>query len=81
VTTGMYMRLLLHICSRMYMHTGAYVTLHSSAQDEDEHDMKREEAACSFVPANTVMRDEHDNNMKSVNIIDVTDNIRRSTKA
>ena len=34
------------------------MTLHSSAQDEDEHDMKREEAACSFVPANTVMRDE-----------------------
>ena len=57
------------------------MTLHSSAQDEDEHDMKREEAACSFVPANTVMRDEHDNNMKSVNIIDVTDNIRRSTNA
>ena len=44
MTTVMHMRLLLrHIGSRMYMHTGAYVTLHSSPRDEDEHDMRREE--------------------------------------
>ena len=65
----------------MHMHTRAYVAFYSSPQDEDNHDARREEAACSFVPANTVMRDEHDNNMKGVNVIRVTDNIRRSTKA
>ena len=37
----------------------------------------RKQVARSFLPANTAMRDKHDNIMPSMNVIHASDNIRR----
>ena len=57
------------LCSRMYMHTGAYVMLHSSTHDKDKRDARREEAGCS----EPTMRDKQDDIMMSMNVIDASD--------
>ena len=58
MTTGMHMQVRLrHMGSRMHMHTGAYVALHSRPHDDHKHDARREEVeeqpeprARSFLP-------------------------------